>query len=429
MKRKVVLLGPLPPPHGGVSIYMSLLAEHLRAEAVEVWAYYGAPEFYGRARVERFDHRRLGIVPLLLRGGRCARVLDATHFHLEHPNPLLLPVWLLFKILLRLEWYKNIHDGSLPERHRRFPAWRRALFRAGAAFVDEFVVVSEELRRWLLEEVGVRQNVRVVPGLLPPTRIFHEREGGETREAVSGRDERRGAPVIAESSSVAESSSNDEDTPGAPSNREAYDEAIYETDDEAFALDLGDYARRSRRVCSVGAFIPGYGFAHVAEALERLRRETGEEIGLALLDGAFARDEAYRSEVLSGRDWITVLEDVPNASVYRVLRQSHLFVRAFGAESYGLSRVEALWCGLPVVATSAGETRGMLTYDFGDVDELTAQIRRALYEPQARDVETWADVFRREAESNLRRLKETLGLPVDAESSARTTRRGSDAPR
>jgi glycosyltransferase involved in cell wall biosynthesis len=85
-------------------------------------------------------------------------------------------------------------------------------------------------------------------------------------------------------------------------------------------------------------------------------------------------------------------------------------VRAFAYESYGISRVEAIWCGVPVVATRAGETRGMLTYEFGDVDALVEQLRRALYDPPREDLAAWAAQFRREAEENLRAIKETLGL-------------------
>jgi glycosyltransferase involved in cell wall biosynthesis len=166
----------------------------------------------------------------------------------------------------------------------------------------------------------------------------------------------------------------------------------------------------ARRVCSVGVFIPSYGFLHAAQAIERLRRETGEDIRLLLLDGTFARDEDYRREVLAGRDWITVAENVPNPQVYQVFGRSDCFVRAFGQESYGISRVEALWCGLPVVATTAGETRGMLTYEFGDLDELALQLRRALFERRASETEHWATEFRREAEENLRALREVLGI-------------------
>lgn len=356
MRRKVILFGPLPPPYGGVSVYLSFLLEHLRGAGVRVWGVLG-----DRARrdpqVRYVRHRRLGVVAALLREGRGARILDATHFHLEYPNKILLPLWLTLKRLAGFEWYKNILDGSLPARHRDFRPAQRRLFRLAARNVTEFVVVSEELRRWLQDEIKVSQPVTVIPCLVPiPEKTLGGRLPAETAAALDG------------------------------------------------------YAGRARRVCCVGVFIPAYGFAHAARAVEALRRATGEDIGLVLLDGTFARDEDYRREVLDGRDWITVLENAANQHVYQILRLSDCFVRAFGQESFGISRVEATWCGLPVVATTAGETRGMLTYEFGDVEELTRQLRRALFEPPSGEVEAWAAQFRREAEENLRALREVLGL-------------------
>lgn len=356
MSRRVILLGPLPPPFGGVSVYLSFLFERLKGRVAGVWAYYG-DDVYASEGVRLFKHRRLGIVPLMLREGRGALVLDATHFHLEHPNPLLLPLWLIFKRLLGVEWYKNVLDGSLPARHRGFTRTRRFLFRLAINSVDEFVVVSEELREWLREEIKVRQPIHVIPCLLPIPRRHLEAPLPEGAEAA-----------------------------------------------------LASYARRPKRVCSIGVFIPEYGFADVAQAVERLRGQTGEEIGLVLLDGTFARDEGYRAEVLGGRDWITVLENVPNTGVFQILKSSDVFVRAFGLESYGISRVEAVWCGLPVVATRCGETRGMLLYDFGDVETLTRQLKTALFEPPRREVERQAEEFRAEAEENLRALERVLDL-------------------
>lgn len=352
MSKKVVLLGPYPPPYGGVSVYVSALFEHLKARGLRLWTY-GDAEV--RAPGVRFmNDKRREIVPLLLREGRGARVADCTHFLLEYPSALV-PVWVILKRLLGFGWVKIVHDGSLPSRHARFGAARRALFRAAVNSVDEFVVTSAELARWLREEAGVRSGVSVVESLLPVRYL---------------------------------------DASGAlPPDTEAA---------------LEGFARRARRVCSIGVFIPEYGFLHAARAVERLRRETGEDIGLVLLDGDFASDASYREEVLGGREWVTVLKNVAHPDVFRVLRRCDAFVRGFGLESYGLSRVEAIWAGLPVVATRAGETRGMLVYDFGDVDALASQLKLALSGAHARETVAWAETYRREAEDNLAAITSKL---------------------
>jgi glycogen(starch) synthase len=346
MSKKVVLLGPYPPPYGGVSIYTSTLFAHLRRRGLRLWAY--GEEEVRDAHVHFMRDKRRDIIPLLVREGRGARIADCTHFLFEYPSALV-PVWLMLKRLLGFEWVKILHDGSLPTRYKKFTRTRRALFQLAAGGISEFVVVGEELARWLREDIRVGSEVSVIKSLLPVPR---DDDAGEDLPA-------------------------------------------------ALEASLADYTRRARRVCSIGAFIPVYGFHDAARAVERLRRETGEDIGLLLLDGDFASDAAYREEVLRGREWITVLRNVAHPHVFRVLRRCDAFVRGFAHESYGLSRVEAIWCGLPVVATRAGETRGMLLYDFGDVEGLTAQLKRALSGEHARETEEYAAPYRREAEENL----------------------------
>ncbi len=355
MSQRIILFGPLPPPYGGVAIYMKALLAHLRNVNVRVWTYGGAKP--NDANVRFVAHRRLGTVWALLAEGKGARILDASHFHLEYPNPLLLPIWLILKRVLGFEWYKNILDGSLPKRYPNFGALQRWLFRRAINAVDEFVVVSEELRRWLLEDIRVRQTVTVIPCLLPPP-------ANETSAALSS--------------------------------------------ETAAALQF--YFSQAMRVCSIGVFYPTYGFRDVAEAVAELRERTGKDIGLVLLDGAFVCDENYRHEVLVDRDWITVLEKVPNPEIYEILKRSDVFVRAFRDESYGISRIEALWCGVPVVATRAGETRGMLLYDFGDVEQLINQVQAVLLYPVLEETNPWAERYRREAEANLQAVEKLLGV-------------------
>ena len=355
MSRRIILFGPLPPPYGGVAIYMKALVAHFRNAKIRVWTYGGAKP--KDANIRFVAHRRLGTVSALLAEGRNARILDASHFHLEYPNPLLLPIWIVLKMLLRFEWYKNILDGSLPKRYQKFGVMRRWLFRRAVNAIDEFVVVSDELRRWLAEEINVRQPITVIPCLLPPS-------ASEVSNSLSS------------------------------GTRE----------------ELEFYFSQAKRVCSIGVFFPSYGFRDVAEAVEELRERTGKDIGLLLLDGGFVCDEIYREEVLWERDWITVLEKVPNPEIYEILKRSDVFVRGFADESYGISRIEALWCGLPVVATRAGETRGMLLYDFGDVEQLVNQLQAVLLYPVLEEPNPWAARYRQEAEENLQAVRKVLGI-------------------
>ena len=357
MNKKIVLLGPYPPPFGGVSIYISTLFEFLKNRGIHLWTY-GEREVSG-ANVRYLRDKRRELVPLLLREGRGARIVDCTHFLVEYPS-LLVPLWVILKRLLHFEWVKIVQDGSLPSRYKQFNVFRRALFRIAVGSVDEFIVLNEALERWLRAEIVVKREVSVIKNLFP----------------ISYGDRETQLPAELE-----------------------------------VALEL--FRQRRKKVCSIGVFIPDYGFADVAEAVERLRLETGEDVGLVLLDGDFASDEEYRAEVLRDRDWLVVLKNVPHPQVFQILKRSDVFVRGFGLDSYGLSRVEAIWCGLPVVATRAGEIRGMLLYDFGNVEELLAQLKRALSGAQVEETREWATRYRQEAEENLKSISNKLGIDTE----------------
>lgn len=352
--RKTVLLGPYPPPYGGVSIYIQTLYQFFKDRLVEFWIF-GDEEIKG-PNVRFMKDKRWQLVPLLVRRGTNARIADCTHFLIEYPG-VLVPVWAVLKKLLRFEWIKIMQDGSLPSRYKEFNPIRRELFRLSVESVTEFIVISEELEDWLRDEIRVGQKISLIKNLFP----------------VTYRSVQTPLP-------------------------------------DKIERALHPYQKSSKRVCSIGVFIPSYGFKHAVAAVERLRHETGTNIGLLLLDGDFATDENYRKKVLEGKAWITVLKNVGHPFVFEILRRSDVFVRGFGLDSYGLSRVEAIWCGLPVVATRAGETRGMLLYDFGDVEELVSQLKQALFNPPMEEVAIWAATYQREAEENLQKLADKLGV-------------------
>ncbi|MDD5542176.1 MAG: glycosyltransferase [Acidobacteriia bacterium] len=301
--------------------------------------------------IKVLKHKRLGLILLLIKSGIRARLIDSFYFLIEYPNILMASLWVLMKILLRFEWIKVIHDGSLPSRYTRFNAFQKLAFKFAIGSVDEFVGVSREIAEFLFQ-MGVRQNILTVNALLPtpPSEL----------------------------------------TCALPKEMES-------------AL-----VRHRKRVISTGVFIPTYGFDHAAQAVENLRRETGEDIGLILIDGVFARDENYRAATLQGRDWIAVFENVPHPQVLEIFRRSDVFVRGFRHEGYGLSRIEAIWQGIPVIAAQGEESRGMWLYEFGDLEKLTTYLRKALFVPDTREIAHWSQVFQREAEENLARWKNIL---------------------
>lgn len=355
-KAHSILFGPLPPPYGGVSVFMDAICDHVVSHGASVWSYKGKKRPSGSENGVRYvNHRKLNHIRALLRDGRAARITDSTHFHLEYPNPLLLPAWLAAKRFLRFEWIKILHDGSLPSRYERFTRAQKQLFRAAIRDIDEFIVYSRELETWLRDVAVFAGKISFIPLLLPLPAGW-----GDARV------------------------------------------------DANLTATLERFAGHRKRVSSIGVFIPSYGFHNVADAVEKIREETNDDVGLLLVDGEFARDDEYRERVLRERPWIEVAPSVPNPALGQVFKQSQVFVRAFEHESFGLSRIEALWCGVPVIATNVGETRGMMLYDYGDVNALRGHLETVFAGEVDIDVEKWADIFQLESEENLDRYIEVI---------------------
>lgn len=356
-----ILFGPLPPPYGGVSVFMSALADAAAEGGLTIWSYAGEPQEKHGGETHFLNHRRFEHIWKLLRRGRAGRIADSTHFHLEYPHPILLPLWLLAKFFLRFRWIKLLHDGSLPARFQQFDRSRRLLFRNAIRGIDEIVVANSDLENWLRRVAKFEGKISVIPPLLPLPRTPEQKAG------------------------------------------------------EALAEKLTRFTAREKRICSLGVFIPDYGFAHVAEAIQRLREESRQDIGLLLIDARFADDHNYRETVLNGRDWIEIVENVPHPHLARLFSGSDVFVRATKHESLGLSRIEALWAGTPVIATNVGETRGMLLYEFGDIGGLCGQIGAVFAGDAGVDIAAWAETFRNEAIENLENYLNAITGDSDAD--------------
>jgi len=341
---------------------MSALAAAAAVRGVQIWAYAGERQEGHAGETHFVNHRRFEHIWRLFRQGRAARIADSTYFHLEYPHPLLLPLWLLAKSVLRFRWIKLLHDGSLPVRFETFAPSRRLLFHIAIRGIDEFVVANRDLEGWLRRVAKFEGNISVVPPLLP--------------------------------------------LPSNPTKPSL---------DDGLSKKLARFSARGKRVCALGVFIPEYGFAHVADAIQRLREESGQDIGLLLIDARFADDHDYRATVLKARDWLEIVENVPHTHLPQLFSGSDVFVRATKHESLGLSRVEALWAGTPVIATKVGETRGMLLYEFGDIDALCDHIKAVFDWDCEVDITKWADIFRNEAEENLENYLNAITGGSDAD--------------
>lgn len=324
-KREIVIFGPEPPPYGGVAIFDTLLNIGFKKNGINC---------------SRFIDTSLKTIGDIESD---SVILDSFFHSLEYPEGRKILKCLILKSARKLKWIKIIHNGSLPDRYKDYRLKLRILFSASMGLFDEIIVVSEFLKEWLVNTIGVTKQIHVISSLLPIP--------------------------------------------------------------EDYGIEPGTREEGVKTISAIGVFTKLYGFADLVAAIEKIQQLNKTTLKLILIDGGVTHDPSYEAKILKGRDWIEVKRQLSHPETLSILKSSDVFVRPSYYESFGLSRVEALMVGTPVIATNRGETRGMAVFEPGDVDSLAEHLGKALEGKTAIDNE-FEGIFRDEAEENLRRILE-----------------------
>jgi glycosyltransferase involved in cell wall biosynthesis len=339
---RIIVFGPFPPPHGGNAKHTADLARSLEEAGIPVERKRFTMDFApGSPHVQRSVQ---SIVRNFASVGRGDTVYDSSTFVFEYTGGYARLAFVALKLLRRFRWVKRLHDESTLERYEHLGSFGRVLYRFVLRQVDVLVLDNEPARERWQRLAGPSVRVHVVEPLLPPSPAVFNSELRQSRA-------RRG------------------------------------TNDR-------------RTVVSIGAFIDRYSFRELADVTERLR-EAGRDLELILIETGFTRVEEYARRVIGDRDWIEVVSNLTEEELAQQLRSADVFVRGLKDESFGISRVEALWAGLPAVATKGpGVQRGMLLFDPRDEEELEAQIVAALDQTDPEQVERWAREWEQRAVAN-----------------------------
>ncbi len=155
---KVLLIGPLPPPHGGISVHVSGIHRHLLAAGVT-------------CRVLDMSVTRpgLGFGWTVL---RCALQGWTLHFHTNGHN---LKSWLLalgcgLAGQFRGGCMLTLHSGMVPEYLENSPNWRRRLAAHTCSLYRHIVCVSPAIGEALLSAGVESRRTEVLPAFLSTER-------------------------------------------------------------------------------------------------------------------------------------------------------------------------------------------------------------------------------------------------------------------
>lgn len=158
--------------------------------------------------------------------------------------------------------------------------------------------------------------------------------------------------------------------------------------------DAGAAARfglPERYILSVGVLEPRKNHIALLRAVQRLHA-VGEAIHVVLVgrDGWNWEDPLARPELADLRPWVRVLRNVSETELVAIYRGASVFAYPSLYEGFGLPILEAMACGVPVVASnrsSLPEVTGdaALLINPTDPAALTAALGRTLGDPLLRD--------------------------------------------
>jgi len=337
----VLVVGPVPPPHGGVAVFVQRLVRSLARRGLEVrhlnplaWDAEG-----GRGRVKK----ALALVPMFFNSASVVHDNVGPYFWQSLSGRCLYAAGL---VLSRKPVVVNMHQGRFPEIYARMGPAARWLIRAILRRLRLTIADNTQLRDFLVGEGVPPERVLVLASFLP------------------------------------------------------FDDAA----DAALPADLEAFLATHSPVVAVPGYTysPIYNFDAVLRIAARLR-DRFPNLGVLLVVSKFVLDPAHKEYVLGLlRDLglqpsVALVSDIPE--VIPLFRRSDVLLRSTSSDGSSLSVLEALYVGTPTVATDCAERPpGTILFRTGDWEAAYETLAALLADPPPRTPNPWV---KQEAEANL----------------------------
>ncbi|GAB6927009.1 hypothetical protein JCM10914A_09920 [Paenibacillus sp. JCM 10914] len=318
---KIVIIGPYPPPLGGISIHIQRVAQHARRVGLDVEIIDDSNGPHTASDV----HPIQNYTKFLLRFPWIQG--DLFHFHTisKRVRMLLgLYAWFGKKIVL------TVHGESLMQQIQYANSIERYWLLNSLKSIHRILCVNERDAQKLVEMGFSHEQVMTLPAYIPPLSTQHH------------------------------------DDHAIP------DKVIEFLTHRDFTIAANGYIRFYR-----GGEL--YGADQLITLLQRLRELNYEVRVLFALMGVTEQSEEERAyyEGLkiqlqeTGLAEFFMFYEVKNTELHPILQNAQLFIRPTLTDGYGVSIAEALACGIPAVASDVClRPEGALLYSAGSVDEL-----------------------------------------------------------
>lgn len=319
---KVLLIGPYPPPHGGVSVHVAGLRRDLLGAGIECRVLNidrRAPDSAAYERIRGGGELVWKVLRYGLRGW-------TLHVHINGHNEMGWLVALLCGLAGRFASRRvlTLHSGMAPE-YLRGAAWRRALAGATCRLYHTIIPVAAPIAG-AVRELGVSEaRMEVMPAFLPPT-------AGHT--------------------------------------------ALPDAIEHFFSV--------RRPVLSTALFFrPEYGFELLVDALHELHVRW-PELGCVVMGSGECESDAHALVRRAGLDEAVLFAgDLDHDVCLAVMARSDVFMRPTLADGDSISVREAVALGVHVVASDVtSRPEGVLLFSSGSSASLIEAVDRALKTPK-----------------------------------------------
>jgi glycogen(starch) synthase len=340
MSMKILLIGPYPPPYGGISVHIIQAHRELFQAGIACRVLNTNRPSRENAAGSRARHW-LKFAVRLLRHVRGGWIL---HLHTNGHNT---KSWLLVLACglagrLGAALVLTLHSGMTPGYIEGLGRWRRRLARFTLSLYSQIVCVSPAIY-----ESVASLGVRTVGLWVIPAYLKTDRQKAPLRSGM-----------------------------------------------------LSWIIRHQPLVSTTLFFRPEYGFDLLVRAVARLR-ERYRSIG-CLVMGSGEQRAAAEGMLLEAdlQDSVLLLGDVDHDTCLALMSSSDLFLRTTLEDGDSISVREALSLGVPVVASATGlRPRGTILFPPGDLEALLNKIETALRKPVvetggAQDIQSLLEVYR-----------------------------------
>lgn len=308
---RVGIMGPYPPPRGGVSVHIKRLEEELHNHGVTVQII----DTNMRDNSCGWIKRRLNHLKWVLKVLICTRT-DIIHIHggsLEK-RALVIFIARLYKIKTVVSFH------SLRDEFAQMNFWQRCLLSYVVNHTDHIIAAGDNERDKLVKWFHCEKRLCVITAYIPPKRV-------ETRLPAQLAEFLRNHKFIISANA---------------SNMDFY------KGQDIYGLDM------LVELCGRLSFQMDVGFVYC------LTRLTNKDY--------FEKIRARIKELKIENLFFIVLDSI---EFWPVLEKSHIFIRPTCTDSYGVSVAEALTIGIPSIASDAcNRPEGTLLFQSRDSEDL-----------------------------------------------------------